>query len=282
MVNSPTGNPADTSTGVTDESQNPTGNEQQTNTAEQNQETNSREQSQGSVSDDTAQQNQNQNGDGQQTQTEEQGGDSTADDGLAKFAKSQGVDDITGLDDNAQRFLKIAYDNQKAFRNSKNEGQRINDTSKTLQGDGQSLESRVQEMEYERTTDKFWSGENRDRSLESSMVEILHDKVETLTPMLGEDEAKKYAFNLSRDLDTLYGMAQLKNGAKPGQNVDAEAIRREERESIKKAMTAGAPNAHAVESQPAKNVQVTDEWIRDVYNPRDPEHIEIMQKAGLR
>lgn len=63
---------------VTPASVEPTGQEQQQPiSAEQNQETNSREQSQGSVSDDTAQQN--------QTQTQQKGSESTTDDGLAKF-----------------------------------------------------------------------------------------------------------------------------------------------------------------------------------------------------
>ena len=77
--NSPTGNSVET-TGAQIES--PTGQEQQQVTAEQStQETISREQSQGAVSDDTANQQQAE----QQTQTQQTGGDSQTDDGLAKL-----------------------------------------------------------------------------------------------------------------------------------------------------------------------------------------------------
>lgn len=262
MNNSPTGESVET----TGAEISPTSQEQQVQTpAEQTQETISREQSQEAVSDDTANQNQNPQGDGTQKQTQQTGGDSTTDDGLAKFAKSQGVDDVSGLDENAQRFLKIAYDNQKAFRNSKNDGHKITDTTESL-GDG-SIEAEVAQLKYERETDKFWSQDNRDRSLESSMVDILNEKAEKY--------GKEYAFNLSRDLDTLYGMAQLKSGGNQP-NVDAEAIRREERESIRKQSMAGAPNAHASEQKTAAPQKVTKAWIDNEYDPRNPEHRKLV------
>ena len=84
---------------------------EQLQSAEQsNQDANSREQSQGSVSEDTAQQNTE-----TQKQTYEQGGTTQADDGLAKFAKAQGFDLETASDD-VKRALKLAHDNQRAYR----------------------------------------------------------------------------------------------------------------------------------------------------------------------
>ena len=255
MENSPTEQVA-----VTPASVEPTGQEQQQQvSAEQNQETNSREQSQGSVSDDTAQQN--------QTQTQQKGGESTTDDGLAKYAKSQGIDDISELSEREQRFLKIAHDNQKAFREKGSQAS-IADATKSL--GGTDIESRLAQLESEKATDKFFS-EGRDRSLETKMVEILNEKKE----QYGTD----YAMNLSRDLDALYGLAQVSAGAS---SVDAEAIRREERESINRQMSATAPTSHATQGQRQTGGQIDENWIRNEYDPRNPEHRVLVDQFYSR
>ena len=255
MENSPTEQVA-----VTPASVEPTGQEQQQPiSAEQNQETNSREQSQGSVSDDTAQQN--------QTQTQQKGSESTTDDGLAKFAKSQGVEDVSQLSDRELQFLKIAHDNQKAFREKGSQAS-IADATKNL--GGTDVESRLAQLEYEKTTDKFFS-ENRDRSLETKMVEILNEKK--------EQYGKEYAMNLSRDLDALYGLAQVRAGAS---SVDAEAIRREERESINRQMSATAPTSHATQGQRQTGGQIDENWIRNEYDPRNPEHRVLVDQFYSR
>lgn len=253
-------------------------NEQVQQSAEQsNQETNSGVNTQGSVSDDTATQNQA-TGDESQTQTQQTGGESTTDEGLANFAKSQNIDLATASDD-VKRLLKVALDNQKAAR-SNTPSKSISEATESL-GDG-SIQSEVNQLKYERTTDRFWSAEGRDKSLEPTMVQILNEKVAELTPMFGEDKAKEYAYTLSRDLDTLYGMAQLKSGVQQPQTVDIEAIRREERESINRQLSGGAPTAHATSGGQAATPQVTDSWIQNEYDPRNPEHIKMMEEAGLR
>ena len=255
MENSPTEQVA-----VTPASNEPTGQEQQQPiSAEQNQETNSREQSQGSVSDDTAQQN--------QTQTQQKGSESTTDDGLAKFAKSQGVEDVSQLSDRELQFLKIAHDNQKAFREKGSQAS-IADATKNL--GGTDIESRLAQLESEKATDKFFS-ENRDRSLETKMVEILNEKK--------EQYGKEYAMNLSRDLDALYGLAQVRAGAS---SVDAEAIRREERESINRQMSATAPTSHATQGQRQTGGQIDENWIRTEYDPRNAEHRVLVDQFYSR
>ena len=255
MENSPTEQVA-----VTPASVEPTGQEQQQPiSAEQNQETNSREQSQGSVSDDTAQQN--------QTQTQQNGGGSTTDDGLAKFAKSQGVEDVSQLSDRELQFLKIAHDNQKAFREKGSQAS-IADATKNL--GGTDVESRLAQLESEKAIDKFFS-KNRDRSLETKMVEILNEKK--------EQYGKEYAMNLSRDLDALYGLAQVRAGAS---SVDAEAIRREERESINRQMSATAPTSHATQGQRQTGGQIDENWIRTEYDPRNPEHRVLVDQFYSR
>lgn len=255
MENSPTEQVA-----VTPASVEPTGQEQQQPiSAEQNQETNSREQSQGSVSDDTAQQN--------QTQTQQKGSESATDDGLAKFAKSQGVEDVSQLSDRELQFLKIAHDNQKAFREKGSQAS-IADATKNL--GGTDVESRLAQLESEKATDRFFS-DGRDRSLETKMVEILNEKK--------EQYGKEYAMNLSRDLDALYGLAQVRAGAS---SVDAEAIRREERESINRQMSATAPTSHATQGQRQTGGQIDENWIRNEYDPRNPEHRVLVDQFYSR
>ena len=249
---------------------------EQLQSAEQsNQDANSREQSQGKVSDDTAQQNQNSE---TQKQTQQQGDANQTDDGLAKFAKAQGFDLETASDD-VKRALKLAHDNQRAYRNATS-NKSISEATEEL--DDGSLRAEVDSLKYENQVNKFWQGSGRDRSLEPVMVEILNEKVAELTPQFGEYQARTYAKTLSRDLDTLYGLAQLRSGANTGANIDAEAIRREERESINKQLQGGAPQAHAMQGGQPKKPQITAEWLTNVYNPRDPEHIKLLQEAGLR
>lgn len=236
-----------------------------TNSAEStNQETNPGSNTQGSVSDDTANQSQQNTENNTNTQT---GGESSTDDGLAKFAQSQGFD-LTTAGEDVKRALKIAHDNQKAFRSKPT--QSIADATQGL--GGTSVEAQVAELKYERDTERFFSAEGRDRSLESKMVEILAEKKEQHGP--------DYAFQLSRDMDTLYGLAQLRNqgsGAQaPVAPVDADAIRREERESINRNLSAGAPAAHAVQNQTGQSVKIDSEWIRTQYDSRNPEHRKMV------
>lgn len=237
---------------------------QQTPAESQSQDTISGEQSQEAVSTDTATQQQ------AETQTQQTGGESQTDDGLAKFAESQGFD-LENATDDVKRALKIAHDNQKAFR-GKPTGPKVTDATKEL--GGTDVEARIAQLEYEKITDGFFSEDGRDRTLESKMVEILNEKA--------EQYGKDYAFNLSRDLDTLYGMAAIRNGQATTAPVDVEAIRREERESINKAMTAGAPQAHATQQGQAKTPELTPEWFTNVYDSRNPEHIKLLQEKGLR
>lgn len=233
----------------------------------QNQETISREQSnqssestsQGAVSDDTA---------STQTQTQQKGGEST-DDGLAKFAKSQGFD-FENASEDVKRALKIAHDNQRAFREKGNGKSVVDATSELTDG---SLEAEVKQLKYERQTDKFWADETKDRKLESSMVEILNEAKEKY--------GKEYAFTLSRDLPTLYGLAQVRNG-QTTTPVDAEAIRREERESINKAISAGAPAAHAMSQGGEAPQKITREWIQNSYDSHDPAQRKLVDEYFSR
>lgn len=233
----------------------PTGQEQQPQvSAEQTQETNSGANTQESATDTTA-----------QVQNKSESGEST-DDGLAKFAKSQGVDDISTLSEDAQRFLKIAHDNQKAFR-EKGTGPKLTEATKP-QADAD-VATRLAHLEYERETDKFFTG--KDRSLEAKMVQALDEK--------RKQYGDAYAAALSRDLDTLYTLAG--GGAKEAP-IDAEAIRREERESINRQSSASAPTAHATVQGTPQAGAIDQQWIEKEYDPRNPEHRKLVDEYYSR
>jgi hypothetical protein len=246
----------------------PTGNEeQQQNSAEsQGQEAISGEQSQEAVASEEAKNNNS--------------GAQAADDSLAKFAKSQGIEDVSTLSEREQKLLKIARDNQRSYRQaSENSKVKVEDAAKNLQDPGpdatelQKLTAKVQQFEYKTKTDTFWSQENVDRSLEPKMVEVLNDKREQF--------GKDYAFALSQDLDTLYAMAQLKSGA-IDVNAAKEEGRREERDSIRQKTSASAPPAHAVNKSGGSAPKIDRQWIKDTYQPGNKEHEALFQEALAR
>lgn len=256
---------------ATPASNEPTGQEQQQPTAEStNQETIPNEQSQGAVSDDTANQNQNQQtGEGEEKQTQQTSGENKTDDGLAKFAKSQGFN-LDDSSDEVKRALKIAHDNQKAFRSQSTKGAKVSDAVEEM-SDG-SLRAELEQLKFEKQEEKFFE-DNRDKTLQPVMVEILNEKA--------AQYGNEYAYALSRDLDALYAQAQVRNGSFNAQ-IDPEQIRREERESINRQMSANAPQAHATQGGQEKKPQLTPEWFTNVYDSRNPEHIELLKEAGLR
>jgi hypothetical protein len=269
MLESPTG----TETEIQPASNEPTGNEPANQPAEsQNQETTSNEQSQEAVSDDES---------AKQTENKNTESGAVTDDGLAKFAKSQGIEDLSELTEREQKFLKVAHDNQKAARS--NTGPKVTDAVEgldTLPDDAtevQRLSSKFAQLEYEKQTDKFWA-DGRDRSLEPTMVQILQDKVKELTPSLGEAGAKSYVKTLSRDLDTLYGMASLRSGAADPDAAKEEG-RREAITSIKKASNAAPAPAHAVSSSPS-TPKIDADWIANTYDPSNKEHVALVDSLA--
>ncbi len=266
MSESLTGEPAANTQPASNE---PTGSEQQPTQAESpNQEAISREQSQEAVSQDNAPT--------QQTQTQQNGGSQNDDDGLAKFAKSQGFDP-ENLTDGERKALKIAHDNQKAYRNSNNEA-KVTDVSKELNTpkadatEDEKFRSEFRQFKYEQQTNQFWSDATRDKALEPTMVNVLNEAKEKY----GAD----YARTLSTDLETLYDLARLKSGAGSAP-VDTDAIRREERESIRQQSNASAGQAHAV-TQSQSGTKIDMDWVQNTYDTNNVEHRKLLDEAMAR
>lgn len=199
----------------------------------------------------------------------------TADDdaALASFAKGQGINDLSELTERERSLLKMARDNKSAYDKTKQNQPKLEETSTQLAtlGDDatdiQKLAAKVANMEYKSKKSAFFDG--KDVTLEPVMAQIVSEKRQ----QYGDD----YARALLNDLPTLYSLAQSQ---KPADTTAAvEEARREERNSMNQSLTAGASDAHATNSKPATPVKVTSEWIRNEYNPNDPEHRALVDAA---
>ena len=191
---------------------------------------------------------------------------------LAKFAKGQGINDLSELSEREISLLKMARDNKSAYDKTKQNQPKLEETSTQLAtlGDDatdiQKLAAKVANMEYKEKKNAFMQG--KDTSLEPVMARIVSEK----RAEYGDD----YARALLNDLSTLYSLAS-------SQSVDTsaavEAARREERSSMNQSLTASAGGANATTSKPAAPIKVTSEWIRNEYNPNNPEHRALVDAA---
>lgn len=204
------------------------------------------------------------------------------DDSLVKFAKGQGYseEDVVNMTDREKKTLLSLKKNVDQFRNpDKKLTEQVStvvDAPVAGEPDEATFKREFRAYKYEKQVDEFWKDEKKDRSLEPAMARILNDKIAELAPQIGEQEARKYAFNLSRDLSTLYAQAQLASGVLS--TVNPEAIRQEERDSIKKQIAAAPDAAHAVQTGPTSRPKVTMDWIRDEYNSKNPEHVKLVNE----
>lgn len=192
------------------------------------------------------------------------------DDDITAFAKGQGFDP-ENLTDETRRALQLAKKNQDAFRNRSTPT--VEETKADLSGpltaeDKAEFEREFAQYKYQKETDAFWAQEGKNRELEPVMVEILKEK-ET-------EYGKDYAYKLSRDLNLLHDLAQLKTGKTL---TDPEAIRQEERERQNR-QQGTAPTPSAVETKPALPTEITREWIINEYDPKNPEHVALVDSLG--
>lgn len=244
-------------------------NQEVVTTAETNQETNSGEQtntSQETVTDDSTAQT--------QTQTQQNSGGSETDDGVAKFAKGQGID-WESATENEKRLAKVAYDNQKAARQKMSQAKLTDATNKLNQNeDGSVTDSlRLAQLESKIARDEFFRQDGIDASVESTMVDVLNKT--------REESGVDVARTLAQNLPLLYKIAKA-------EYVDAsiEAARQqgrqEERASITAKTNASAPAAHA-RTQGDSTPKITREWIADNPNYSDnPETRKMVDEAIAR
>ena len=196
---------------------------------------------------------------------------------LAKFAKGQGINDLSELSERELSLLKMARDNKSAYDKTKQNQPKLEETSQGLAtlgddaSDVQKLAAKVANMEFAGAKAKFFEG--KDATLEPVMAQIVADKRQEF----GDD----YARSLLSDLPTLYGLAQLQKGS-ADTSAAVEAARREERSSMNQSLAASASDAHATNSKPAQPIKVTSEWIRNEYDPNNPEHRALVDALTKR
>ena len=192
---------------------------------------------------------------------------------LAKFAKGQGINDLSELSEREISLLKMARDNKSAYDKTKQNQPKLEETSTQLATlgddatDVQKLAAKVANMEYKDKKSAFMQG--KDATLEPVMAQIVADK----RAEYGDD----YARALLNDLPTLYSLASAQKPVDTSAAV--EEARREERSSMNQSLTASAGGANATTSKPATPIKVTSEWIRNEYNPNDPEHRALVDAA---
>ena len=214
--------------------------------------------------------------------TQSQDSSDADDDGLAKFAKSQGFD-YGSLTDNEKKALKIAHDNQKAFRK---ERQDAGELTKTLEDahevsqdeldDMDPMEARIARNEAEtaklRASQKvsdFYNQNPDARGLEAEMKQLVLDEKEKYGP-----EAARY---LASDLNRLYILAKASRGDNDVETA-REAGRREEREELRKKQEGSADGGHAQQTNQTPP-KVTRDWIDNEYDPSNEEHRNMLDEA---
>lgn len=196
---------------------------------------------------------------------------------LAKFAKGQGINDLSELSERELSLLKMARDNKSAFDKTKQAQPKLDESSNELAvldddaTEVQKLAAKVANMEFSSNKAKFLEG--KDVTLEPVMAQIVADARREL----GDD----YARGLLGNLPFLYSLAE---GRKPTVDTSAavEQAKKEERTSMNQSLTASAGGANATTSKPATPIKVTSEWIRNEYNPNDPEHRALVDAAMKR
>lgn len=238
---------------------------QQQQSAEEQQDTgssDSQSQDSGSASDDTSNGN---------------SGSDDDDDGLAKFAKGQGIDDISTLTDRERQLLKVARDNQRDFHEkrvkesdeARKAVEEVHQADETDEYDDPVL-ARVASIEAKADLMDFYQAHPEARDYDAEMGQILLQEAERY----GKPAARVLAQNkerLLREAKSLRG----------DNDADAarEAGRREEREILRKRQEGSADTGAASDRSQTSNSKVTSDWVANEYDPTNPKHIAMLDEA---
>ena len=209
------------------------------------------------------------NNDNNELKTNNVGEDSEGQE-LAKFAKGQGINNIEELTERERSLLKMARDNKSALDKSRQSSKKLDESSDSLSKIGddstdvQKLSAKIANIEFKEKKEAFFS--NKDKNIEPEMAKIVEEKQK----QFGDD----YARALLGDLDTLY---QLAISSKNNTSKIVEQAKQEERETMNKNLSAGASDAHAIDSKPSAKINVTKDWIINSYDSSNPEHRALVE-----
>lgn len=204
-------------------------------------------------------------------------GGSDDDKGLAKFAKAQGIDDISSLTEREIRLLKVARDNQRSARESKQEDKdALRETVEEIYKPGEGpadedeferrnriADERFALLEARQQLSDFWRNNEGDEGYEKEMKELLLDELKTRGP-----DAARF---LSQDLNRLLVLAKARRGDNSAEAA-REAGRREEREELRRKQEAGGEFSQASSSTSGK-----PKWTREDIDNMSVEEYEKNQ-----
>lgn len=188
---------------------------------------------------------------------------------LAKFAKSQGFDP-DNLTANEVKALKLAHNNQKAYRASIDASKpgeidrKINEVdSSTDMTDREYTDFRLNQQVLRNNVQRYWMENPDDRQYEKEAVAILQKEKEQYG-----DAAQ---MRLIQDMPRLLREAKFAAGVYDTKKI-AEKAQREERERLRKEQEGGADSLNASNSNPSGGEKDMRQWIREEYDPSNPEH----------
>lgn len=208
---------------------------------------------------------------------------SSDDDGLAKFAKSQGIDDLSDLSDRERALLKTAHDNQKAFRTTKQEQseslkETVQDAHTVEDSETEELDptdareakrdGEIAALRAEQRVNNFYIRNPEAREYDKEMTDIVLEEVQK-----NGKEAGRY---LSADLERLLVLAKARRGVGTEQ-AKADGAR-EERERLRQRQEGSADSGHAQQSH-SNSKKVTRQ---DISNMSDEEYKTFRDSGELQ
>lgn len=207
------------------------------------------------------------------------------DDGLRRFAESQGFD-YENTTETERKALKLAHDNQKAFRQkSQADSSKLQETAVSTAGeedDFDNLDDDAAEIardrkeraedRAERRTQRFYMQNPEAMDYDTEMAEIVQEELDT--------NGRQAAQYLASDLSRLLVLAKARRGDSD-RKAEIEAARREERESFRQKQEASSGTPAAQSSTPRNN-KVTREWLNTEYDPGNEDHRKMVDEALAR
>lgn len=214
--------------------------------------------------------------------------DNSDDDGLAKFAKSQGYnpDELT---DGERKALKLAHDNQKAYRQSQQKKSEdltkavtdVNSVSEEELEDADPSDARIERVEAELRVQRqkiraneFYESNPEAREYDKEMGQVILDEVSKYT---NPEEGKAAGRFLAQDLDRLLVLAKAKRGDDSPEQARRDGAR-EEREKLRKKQEGAADSAHASQSSRSSK-KITRQ---DIANMSDEQYKELRDSGELQ
>ncbi len=229
--------------------------------------------------------------------TQSNAGSDDDDNGLSKFAKAQGIDDLSELSERETRLLKVARDNQRNARN-KSKDEVKDELDKTVEEihqptpgeedeDDYIKESRItrEEVAQVKAAQKlqaFYSKNEDAEEYAPEMKQILLDEIAKHPD--SPERGRAAAQYLASDLKRLLVLAKAERGDN-SPDAAREAGRREERAELRRRQEAGGEHGDASSSSSSSTPKLTREAIANMpdeeYAKRRPEIDELMAAGKL-